>query len=81
MNLRAKHTIKSSDDRIILTKDRFYNVLTYRNNTVSFRGANIQNILYEVKVKCDDGYFRYFDMSKFTSDQEWREQQLNKIGI
>ena len=70
MNLRAKHTIKSSDDRTILTKDRFYNVLTYRNNTV-----------YEVKVKCDDGYFRYFDMSKFTSDQEWREQQLNKIGI
>lgn len=81
MNLRTKHTIKSSDDRIILTKDRVYNVLTYRNNPVSFRGANIQNILYEVKVKCDDGYFRYFDMSKFTSDQEWREQQLNKIGI
>ena len=70
MNLRAKHTIKSSDDRIILTKDRVYIFLTYRNNTV-----------YEVKVKCDDGYFRYFDMSKFTSDQEWREQQLNKIGI
>ena len=80
MNLRAKHTIKSSDDRIILTKDRFYNVLTYRNNTVYFR-AGTAAALAEVKVKCDDGYFRYFDMSKFTSDQEWREQQLNKIGI
>lgn len=70
MKLRIKHTIKSSDDRIILTKDQVYNVLTYRNNTV-----------YEVKVKCDDGLFRYFDINKFTSDQEWREQQLNKIGI
>ena len=73
MNLRAKHTIRLYDlTNTVLTKDRFYNVfvLTYRNNTV-----------YEVKVKCDDGYFRYFDMSKFTSDQEWREQQLNKIGI